>query len=157
MDSAFQREPAIPPVSVVIPCNNQAHFLPDGVHSGIAKTYPGWGVVIGDDGSPDATAEVARRLASEVGPRIRVVSQPNGGLAAARNAGVIAACGRYILPLDADDVLEPVMLERTARLLEREPGIAIVYSDLQQFEGGAAVVRAAECDASRLLQGNQLS
>jgi len=54
-------------------------------------------------------------------------------------------------------MLEPAMLERAVGLLEREPGVAIVYTDLRQFGGGAAVVQAQEFDASRLPDGNQLN
>ncbi|MBI2781899.1 MAG: glycosyltransferase family 2 protein [Chloroflexi bacterium] len=157
LEFVFTKDQTIPTVSIVIPCYNQAQYLPDAVHSVVAQTFTDWEIVIVDDGSPDATAEVARRLAGEVGSRLRIVSQPNGGLAAARNAGVAAARGRYILPLDADDMLEPKMLARTVDMLEREPGIAIVYTDLRQFGRGAAVVRAEEFSASRLLEANHLS
>ncbi|MEW6158990.1 MAG: glycosyltransferase [Verrucomicrobiota bacterium] len=64
---------------------------------------------------------------------IRLVEKPNGGLSDARNAGIRAARGEYILPLDSDDLLAPEFLEKTARLLEARADVAIAYTDVQQF------------------------
>ncbi|MFE2847406.1 glycosyltransferase [Streptomyces scopuliridis] len=65
--------------------------------------------------------------------RIRLLGQANAGVSAARNAGIAAAAGRYILPLDADDVIAPTMLEKTAALLDAEPDITIASTDLFVF------------------------
>ena len=96
-----------------VACCNQAAFLSEAVTSVVRQTFGAWEVIIVDDGSPDDTANVAEQLIAEYGERIRLIRQANGGLAAARNAGIAAARGRYILPLDADDRLAPLMLERT--------------------------------------------
>ena len=95
-----------PLVSVVIPCYNQAQFLPESVASVVAQTYENWEIVIVNDGSPDNTSEVARNLIAMYPHKsIRLIEKANGGLASARNAGIAAATGEYIMPLDADDKL----------------------------------------------------
>lgn len=154
----FTRRLDVPTVSVVIPCYGQAEYLPDAVASVVRQTFTDWEVVIVDDGSPDDTAEVARNLVDRhVGLRIRLLSGPNQGVATARNLGIEAARGRYVLPLDADDMIAPTMMEQTVALLEREPNIAIVYTDLQQFGEGDELIRAAEFDPNGLSEANQLN
>jgi glycosyltransferase involved in cell wall biosynthesis len=87
-------------VSVVIPCYRQARFLGDAIESALAQTHARVEVVVVDDGSPDDTAAVAARY-----PEVRYVRQENHGLSAARNAGLCASSGDFVVFLDADDVL----------------------------------------------------
>jgi len=96
-----------PLVSVVIPCFRQAHFLPAALASVFAQTHPAVEAVVVNDGSDDATDAVARGFL----PRIRYVAQANAGLSAARNAGIGAATGEYLLFLDADDLLHARAIE----------------------------------------------
>lgn len=96
-----------PLVSVVIPCFRQAHFLPDALASVFAQTHPAVEAVVVNDGSDDNTDEVARSY----GSRIKYVSQKNAGLPTARNAGIEAATGKYLLFLDADDLLHERAIE----------------------------------------------
>ncbi len=157
LEFLFRKDPAIPTVSVVTRCYNQAQYLPEAVRSVAAQTFADWEMVIVDDGSPDDTTEVAGRLADELGGRIRLVRQANAGLSGAMNAGVAAARGRYILPLDADDMIEPTMLEKTVAMLERDESIAIAYTDLQQFGQGSDLIQARDFDPARLPEANHLS
>jgi hypothetical protein len=154
----FVQDPSIPTVSIVIPCYRQAEYLPDAVASVVAQTFADWEIVIVDDGSPDDTAAVAAELiAGHPEHRIRVVRQDNLGLPGARNAGISISKGRYVLPLDADDAIEPTMLEKSVGLLDSDRSVAIAYTDLQQFGGGHELVRAAEFDPVRLPEANHLS
>jgi len=93
---------AAPLVSVVIPCFNHAHYLRDSLGSVHAQDWPAIESIVVDDGSTDRTSAVARALGASV-----VVRQENRGLSAARNAGLEASHGEYILFLDADDRLLP--------------------------------------------------
>lgn len=103
----------VPEVAIVVPCHGYARFLPDAVRSAARQTWPNVRIVIVDDGSPDDTAAVAERLRSELPHRrIELLRQPNQGLAAARNAGIRATSSPFVLPLDADDELEPGAVER---------------------------------------------
>jgi len=123
-----------PTVSVIIPCYGQAGYLGEAVASVVAQTFTDWEIVVVDDGSPDDTAEKAQRLvAAHPDRRIRLLRQVNQGLPSARNNGIAASTGRYILPLDADNLLMPEMLEKTVALLEAEPSVAIAYTDYERF------------------------
>jgi glycosyltransferase involved in cell wall biosynthesis len=123
-----------PRVSVIIPCYNHGRYLAEAVSSVVAQTYGGWELVIVDDGSTDDSAAVAERLiASYPEHRMRLLRQENQGLSASRNNGIRVAQGDYILPLDADDQLEPDMLAETLAVLERRPEVGFVYTDVLMF------------------------
>ncbi|HEV2728235.1 MAG TPA: glycosyltransferase [Solirubrobacterales bacterium] len=104
-------------VSVVIPCFRQAHFLPEAIESVLAQDHPNLEVVVVDDGSPDNVGEVAGRY-----PGVRCLRQLNGGLAAARNAGLREASGEFVLFLDADDRLLPKAVASGLEQLRGDPG-----------------------------------
>lgn len=123
-----------PVVSVVIPCHDYARYLPEAVSSVLAQTFRDWELVIVDDGSTDNTVEVTQALIGRhPDRRIRLVQQSNAGVSAARNTGIEASTGRYILPLDADDVIAATMLEKTVGVLDSDPGIAIASTDVFTF------------------------
>jgi glycosyltransferase involved in cell wall biosynthesis len=155
LEFAFERDPAYPTISVVIPCFDQAQYLPDAVRSVASQTFTRWEIIIVDDGSPDDTQEVARRLVGEYGDSIRLVRQSNAGLASARNAGIAQARGEYVIPLDADDMFEPTMLEETLAILESDETVGFVYTDAIHFDDQSErVVGAAEYRFERLLSTN---
>lgn len=97
--------PLMPLISVIIPCYNYAHFLPDAINSVLNQQKNGQPIeiIIVDDGSSDNTAAVAQGFAG----KIRYIHQSNQGLSAARNTGIRAARGDYLVFLDADDLLTP--------------------------------------------------
>jgi hypothetical protein len=103
-------------VSVVIPCYRQAHFLPEAIESVLAQEHEVVEVIVVDDGSPDNVGEVAARY-----PGVKYLRQPNGGLAAARNAGLKEASGEFLLFLDADDRLLPEAIGRGLAELRADP------------------------------------
>jgi glycosyltransferase involved in cell wall biosynthesis len=140
---------------VVIPCYGQARYLPEAVGSVVSQTYPDWEIVIVDDGSPDDTAAVASSLMARHAPaRIRLVRQANSGVAGARNAGIAAAAGRYLLPLDADDLLHPEFLSETVAVLEAQPEVGVAYTDFQEFEGADRVRQRPSFDLDLLCRFN---
>ena len=95
-------------VSIIIPCFRQGAMLPTAINSALAQTHAAVEVVVVNDGSDDDTDAVARSY----GTRIRYVSQKNGGLSAARNAGVAVATGKFLHFLDSDDAIHPEAIER---------------------------------------------
>ncbi|MGO9178336.1 MAG: glycosyltransferase family 2 protein [Candidatus Limnocylindrales bacterium] len=158
LDFVYVQDLDVPAVSVITRCYKQAQYLPDAAASVVAQTFRDWELIIVDDGSPDDTAKVATELIGRYpGHRIRLLRGPNRGLSGALNAGIEAASGRYILPLDADDKIAPTMLERTVGLLDRDANVAIAYTDLQQFGEGSDLIRAADFNASTLAEANQLN
>jgi glycosyltransferase involved in cell wall biosynthesis len=123
-----------PTVSIVVPCYRQAEYLPVAVASVALQTFTDWELIVVDDGSPDDTSRVARDLAAKLpGRRIRVVAQGNAGVSAARNRGIREALGEYILPLDADDALDPSFLETCVAVLRARPEVDIVGTDMLTF------------------------
>ena len=108
-----------PKVSVIIPCYNQAAWLPKAVASLQAQTLGNWECIVVDDGSKDNTAEVVSNLAL-LEKRVRLVQQPNGGSAAARDRGLQEAKGEYVQFLDADDTIAPEKLEKQVAEMERD-------------------------------------
>lgn len=115
-----------PKVSIIIPCYNQAAFLPKATASLQAQTLADWECVIVNDGSRDNTAEVANNIALTE-PRVRLIQQANGGSAAARDAGIRQAQGDYIQFLDADDTIAPEKLRIQTSLMDSK-GLDISYT-----------------------------
>ena len=109
-------------VSVVIPCFNQAHFLHEAIESVLDQTGVTTEITVVDDGSTDDTANVVSRYA-----RIRLLRQPNMGLAAARNSGLNASEGDYLAFLDADDRFMPDALAAGLRCLAQHPTCAFAW------------------------------
>jgi hypothetical protein len=95
--------PAVPLVSIIIPCYRQGRFLSTAIDSALAQGHPRIEVIVVNDGSDDDTEAVASRY----GDRLRYVYRTNGGLSAARNTGIAQAQGALVKFLDADDHLHP--------------------------------------------------
>ena len=95
----------MPAVSVVIPVYNSAKYLRECLDSVIAQTFSDWEVVAIDDGSPDESPAILDEYAAR-DARFKVVYKANGGVSAARNDGLDAATGEYVLFVDSDDYLE---------------------------------------------------
>ncbi|MBE9570904.1 MAG: glycosyltransferase [Proteobacteria bacterium] len=96
----------IPLVSVIIPCFNQAEFLGEAIQNVMQQTYRNFEIIVVDDGSSDNTREVASGFSA-----VRYIRHHNRGLAGARNTGIWASKGCYLVFLDADDRLLPQALE----------------------------------------------
>ena len=124
-------------VSIVIPCFNGHAFLSQAVESALRQDLESKEVIVIDDGSTaPETAEVLARL-----PRgVKVIRQENRGVAAARNRGFEAARGRYVLPLDCDDWIEPDYACRAFTLIAGRED-AFVYSWTDIFGESKVVLR----------------
>lgn len=117
-----------PAVSVVMPCYNVQQTLDAAVESVLAQTFADFELILVNDGSSDLTPEICDSYADE---RIRVIHKPNGGLASARNAGMLAATGRYIALLDSDDLYEPNKLREHVCHLDARVDVGISFSHSQ--------------------------
>lgn len=118
----------MPNVSVIIPAFQAQDTLERAVLSVRAQTFADWELIIVDDGSTDATPDIAKKL-SESDQRIRFYSQENQGPAAARNNGVSRANGEYLAFLDADDEWMPYKLDGQVAVLSQYSEIAVVFCD----------------------------
>ncbi|RMB57426.1 glycosyltransferase family 2 protein [Dokdonia sinensis] len=123
-----------PLISIIVPCYKQAHFLKESLQSVLKQTYGHWECIIVNDGSPDNTGQVANDWCKK-DDRFKYVSKDNGGLSSARNAGIKASNGTFILPLDADDLLHKRYLEYTVPVLYKNNELAIVTTYSTFFEG----------------------
>jgi glycosyltransferase involved in cell wall biosynthesis len=118
-----------PSVGAAIPACNAERWLPDAIESLLAQTAPPEDILVLDDGSNDRTAA----LAAGFGGRVRVVSQPNSGIGAARNRAVELVRGEIVAFLDADDLYTPSSIAtRLAVLLER-PHVDVVFGHERRF------------------------
>ncbi|MDE2181834.1 MAG: glycosyltransferase family 2 protein [Alphaproteobacteria bacterium] len=118
-DGCPDRSRLHPSVSVVIPAHNAADTLGRALESVFAQTRPPQEVIVVDDGSTDATGDVARSYAAR---GVNILARPvREGAAAARNAGVRAATGDWVAFLDADDEWLPSKLERQMAAIDRQP------------------------------------
>jgi glycosyltransferase involved in cell wall biosynthesis len=117
----------MPQFSIIIPCYNQADWLKICVQSLQNQTFENWEAIIVNDGSTDHTKETADNLAKN-DSRIKVIHQENGGLSAARNAGIQMAKGEWLNFLDSDDYLENNCLQMVFNAFETNPTFHIIQT-----------------------------
>lgn len=123
-----------PTVSVVVPCYNYGHFLPECVASVLSQTDVDVEVVVVDDASPDGSGEVADGLARQE-DRVRVVRHDtNRGHIATYNDGLRQVSGDYVVLLSADDLLPPGSLARATALMGRDASVGLVYGRALMFD-----------------------
>jgi glycosyltransferase involved in cell wall biosynthesis len=118
-----------------VPCYNAAAFIQRTIDSVANQTFDDWELIVVDDGSTDESAEVVESRVVE-DARMRLVRQPNSYVCAARNNGFLHAspASRYLLFLDADDVLYPDALHTLVEHLEQHPDVGTVYCSLQTID-----------------------
>lgn len=149
---------ALPLISCVVPAYNPETFLLETVASVERQTWPNWELIVVDDGSEDAASlEILRSIESRNDPRIRVVRQENRGLPGARNTGFRHARGRYVVPLDADDLLEPAMMQVCHDALVVRPDCGFAYFDYHVFGDSHYLQQPGEYNVYRLLDENFLA
>ncbi len=108
-----------------MPVFNGATTVAEAIESAIAQSCADLEVIVVNDGSTDATAEVLRRYED----RIQIIDRLNGGIAAARNTGVAAASGEYLAFLDCDDIWMPRMVERAVAALDADSTCVLAYTN----------------------------
>ena len=113
-------------ISVIVPVYNVERYLRRCVDSILHQTYQDLEVLLVDDGSTDASGAICDEYAAQE-ERVTAVHQKNGGLSAARNAGLERAQGTYLCFVDSDDFLDSRMLETLCRdLQEQDADVAVV-------------------------------
>jgi glycosyltransferase involved in cell wall biosynthesis len=110
-------ESPVPLVSVVIPAYNASTTIERTLRSVMAQTFDQLEIIVVDDGSSDETPSIVERIARQ-DPRLILQRQLNEGVATARNVGTAHARGKYIAPLDADDIWHPRKLEKQIAVIE---------------------------------------
>lgn len=125
----------MPKISILMGIYNCADTLPDAIRSILAQTVTDWELILCDDGSADDTFSVAQGFAQEHPDRIVLLqNQKNLGLNATLNRCLAAARGEFIARMDGDDICAPERFAEELAVLESEPGIAIVSTDMHCFD-----------------------
>lgn len=143
-----------PTVSVVIPCFNHGEYLPEAVASVEATGRDDVELIVVDDGSTDECT--LREMDQLAGRGVHVIRQKNLGLAAARNAGIRAARGEFILPLDSDNRIRESYVVEGARLLRESSDVGVVYGDADYFGGRVGTWSVPRFDLVQLAKGNYI-
>lgn len=115
-------------ITVVVPAYNAEGTIDETLRSVRTQTWRNIEILVVDDGSRDATPKIVRRHAAE-DPRVRLLSQANAGVAAARNRGIREARGKYVAVIDADDLWQPEKIALQRAAFDRAgPGCGLVYT-----------------------------
>ncbi len=119
-------------ISVIVPCYQQGEYLSETLNSVLNQTYPYWECIIVNDGSTDNTKEVAA-LFCQKDKRFHYIEKDNQGPSIARNIGINASQGEFILPLDADDIIAPTYMSMAMDYFDKHPDTQIVYCKARFF------------------------
>jgi len=139
-------------VSIVIPCRDMDEYLLEAVQSALTQIQVNVELIVVDDGSTNPGA--LQLVDEQCWPCIRVFRQENAGPAAARNRGIAEATGEYILPLDADDLLDPTYAAKAAAVLDKQPDVGIVYCRAAKFGAEEGPWNLPEFSPDELALGN---
>lgn len=123
-------------ISVIIPLYNKETTIKRTIESVLNQTFQDFEIVVIDDGSTDHSVEVVGAISD---PRIRLINQPNAGVSAARNAGIMASRYDYVAFLDADDEWDSDFLETINSLISKFP-TASVFATNYRFSNQDNVI-----------------
>ncbi len=112
-------------ISVIVPIYKVEEYLNDAVESLVRQTYSNMEIILVDDGSPDECGKMCDEWAKRDG-RICVIHQKNKGLSAARNVGIEASRGEYLVFMDSDDYVEPTYVEKLYREAVRKQADMVI-------------------------------
>lgn len=144
-----------PVISVIVPCYNQAVYLPDSLQSVLDQDYPHWECIIVSDGSPDNTEEVAKQW-TEKDSRFRYFWKENTGVCDTRNFAVNQAVGEYIIPLDGDDKIGPHYFSKAVETFTKDPSVKLIYSDTILFGDRNEKIINPPFEFAKMLTENQI-
>lgn len=142
-------------VSIIMPAYNQAQYISEAIESVWQQTCQSWELIIVDDGSPDNVAEVVAPYCKK-DERIKFYHTENHGVSAARNFAVTKSNGEFILPLDADDTIEPTYLEKCLQYFTEHPETDVVYCKWRYFGDEHKTPKLSYKGYAELLQANSI-
>ncbi|MBO1051112.1 MAG: glycosyltransferase family 2 protein [Dolichospermum sp. DET73] len=133
-------------VSIITPCYNAEKFIGKAIESVRAQTLTDWDHIIVDDGSTDNSAEIVASY-TEIEPRLKLIRQSNNGMCITRNNG-FKSCSeqsQYLLFFDADDCLEPQMLEVMITYLNTHLDVGAAYCDYYNIDAEDKPIDTVYC------------
>lgn len=125
---AMQPEPS--GVSIVITNYNYARWVVDAIRSCLWQQQPAQEIIVVDDGSTDNSREVLTKYSD----KLKLIFQPNAGVAAARNNGIAQARYPLIVCLDADDMLAPQFIQALRPAMEQDRGLGVAYAGVKYID-----------------------
>jgi len=129
---------ARPEVSVIMPAYNAADYIGQAIQSVLKQTHSDLELVVVNDGSTDNTEQIVQSLKDK---RIKYFSRQNQGLASSYNTAIKHSQGRFIIRLDADDMISPDFIERHLLEFEKHPDADLVYCDDLLIDENAKPIR----------------
>lgn len=141
-----------PVVSIIMPCYNDGQYLQQAISSCLQQTFQSIELIIVDDGSDDdCTISTLKTL---LDPRITILHANHIGPSGARNTAIQHAKGRYILPLDADDWIDPKYIEHAVKILDARADVGIVYCRAYLFGEKEGIWHLPEYSLENILLDN---
>lgn len=131
-----------PRVSIVITAHNYAKYLPKSLESALAQNYDNLEIVVVNDGSTDNTEDVLKAYTGD--SRVKVLTLPGVGLAAASNRGIEASSGDFIVRLDADDWFDENIAIVLSNYLQRNPAIGMVFCDYFTVDAHGEIIEGVQ-------------
>lgn len=119
-------------VTVIVPAYNYANFIGECLDSVLSQTFKSWECIVIDNGSTDNTQEIVKSYSNKDG-RIKYHYTNQKGVSLARNLAVSLSHGTYLLPLDADDKIDPTYLEKAVNIMNQNPELSLVYCNAILF------------------------
>lgn len=127
----------MPEISVIVTAYGCEPYIADTLKSLQQQTFNDWEAIVIDDGSPDNVAKIITDFADKDN-RIKYIHTVNHGVSAARNHAASYASGKYILPLDGDDMIDKTYLEKASAILDENDSVVLVYCKWQFFTEGCS-------------------
>jgi glycosyltransferase involved in cell wall biosynthesis len=139
-------------VSIILPCYNQEKYIAECLDSVLAQSFRDYEVIVVNDGSTDKSAEIVHTY-MQGDSRITLIEQSNQGVVSARNNALQIAKGEYIYPLDGDDKISPICLEKLYQAAQEGKG-DVIFSQVQFLGDKECMFHLPEPNKMNMFQGN---
>ena len=143
-------------VSIIIPCYNHGKYIKEAVMSAVNQTYSDIEIICINDGSIDNTAEIIQKLTDKYNNITFLDNKENKGVIYSRNFAIKNCDSEYILPLDADDTIEPTYIEKAVKILDKNTNIGIVYCSAKFFGTINKTWDLPKFDKDKMLYANMI-
>lgn len=137
-------------ISIIMPLYNGEKYLRQCIDSILSQTVSDWELIIVNDGSVDSSLEICSSYAQK-DSRIKVITQENAGVSAARNNALAHASGKYVAFIDCDDMYTPDHLEVLLDLLKSNPQCDCAFSEYYEFTGEKAEYESCEAAETKII------
>lgn len=144
-----------PLVSVIIPFYNSSKFIEQTLSSVVKQSYQNIEIIVFDDGS-EPTESIALEKTLSKFPTVQLYKGKNGGQSAARNRAIMKSQGKYILPLDSDDIIGVEYIKSAVVVLELSYNIKIVYCKAEYFGERTGLIKLPKFNIKRFAVENQI-